>query len=271
MRDAPGHDEAKTAALGERIAEGAAAEIFAFGAGRVVKLFRPEYAYIADVEEHRTRAVNSVRDLRSPQLLGRTQIGGRKGIILEHVRGATLLAEPAPPAEKAAELARLHVEIHACTAPALPSWRAVVDEVAAKLVRDERARFLARVATMPDGDRTYHGDFHPGNVIRSERGLVTVDWPNACLAHPAADVARSFVLLRYQGLGAAAPARLVEARRAFATAYLNAYVTQSSVVRGEIAACLPLAAAGVLRGEPTNTRANELARLAAGDTESVFA
>jgi thiamine kinase len=270
VRDVPSQYEATTAARGERIAEGASAEIFAFGPGRVLKLFRAAYAFIADVEEARTRAVNAA-GIPSPQLLGRTEVDGRPGIVLERVRGATLLAGSAPHAERAAELARLHAEIHARSAPGLPSWRAVIDEVAAKLVPEERARLLALVAGMPDGDRVHHGDFHPGNVIRGERGLVTVDWPNACLAHPAADAARSFVLLAYQGLGPAAPARVIEARRAFAIAYLGCYVAESGIARAEVGACLPLAAAGVLRAEPANARAEELARLAAGDAELALA
>ncbi len=253
------------------IASGASAEIFEFGAGRVLKLFRADYAFLADTEEQRARAVHEA-GIASPAVLGRAEIDARPAIIFEHVRGPTLLAEQLPIEQKASALASVHVAMHARTAPGLPTWLAVVGPVASMLAQAERDRFLRHLERVPGGDRLYHGDFHPGNVIRGERGFVTVDWPNACLAHPAADVARSFVLLAHQGLGAAASTRWIDARRALATTYVGAYIAASGGVgRAEIVACLPLAAEGVLRAEPANPLASELAQIAAGDTDLAFA
>ena len=253
--------------LGARIAAGASAEIFEAECGRVVKLFRPAYAYIADSEERRTRAVHEA-GLPVPASFGLARFGERVGLVLEDVRGPTLLTESRDP-DTPARLAALQRALHAATAPGLPDWRAVAAQVESRLGADERARYRALVARTPDGDRVYHGDFHPGNVVRSERGLVIVDWPNACLAHPAADVARSLILIGYQGLAAATQRARVAARRAFAAAYLQATLSTGDVDWQAVAACLPLAAAGLLRAEPSNACAADLRRMVQGDTASL--
>ena len=53
------------------------------------------------------------------------------------------------------------------------------------------------LAAMPGGgDRLLHLDLHPLNVIMSPRGPVVIDWPNARLGDPMADVALTYALIR---------------------------------------------------------------------------
>jgi aminoglycoside phosphotransferase (APT) family kinase protein len=53
------------------------------------------------------------------------------------------------------------------------------------------------LAPMPGGgDRLLHMDLHPLNVIMSPRGPVVIDWPNARLGDPMADVALTYALIR---------------------------------------------------------------------------
>ena len=54
---------------------------------------------------------------------------------------------------------------------------------------------------MPEGERLCHGDFHPDNVLMTDHGPVVIDWIDATLGRPLADVARSSVIL----LGVSAP------------------------------------------------------------------
>lgn len=49
---------------------------------------------------------------------------------------------------------------------------------------------------MPDGDRLCHGDFHPGNILTSDREAFLIDWINAGRGDPAGDVARTNLLLK---------------------------------------------------------------------------
>ena len=51
--------------------------------------------------------------------------------------------------------------------------------------------------SMPEGERLCHGDFHPLNILGPPGGEILVDWPDATRGDPAADVCRSFVLIRH--------------------------------------------------------------------------
>jgi aminoglycoside phosphotransferase (APT) family kinase protein len=74
--------------------------------------------------------------------------------------------------------------------------------------------------------RILHGDFHPGNVLVAD-GSVTgvIDWPNAGLGEPAADVATTRVLLTMGPLHAPALGRwpINAIRRWLAWRYSRAY------------------------------------------------
>ena len=48
----------------------------------------------------------------------------------------------------------------------------------------------------PDGDRLCHGDFHPMNILGDVSQPVIIDWPDARRGDPAADVCRSYLLMR---------------------------------------------------------------------------
>jgi aminoglycoside phosphotransferase (APT) family kinase protein len=49
---------------------------------------------------------------------------------------------------------------------------------------------------LPDGDRLCHGDFHPGNIIRTDGEPVLIDWTNVTRGDPNADLARTNLMLR---------------------------------------------------------------------------
>ena len=86
---------------------------------------------------------------------------------------------------------------------------------------------------MPDGERLCHGDFHPINVLGDAARPFVIDWPDACRGDPAADVCRSYLLLRHHARDLADP-------------YLDAYCRLSAVPRPTILAWLPYIAAARL-------------------------
>jgi len=49
---------------------------------------------------------------------------------------------------------------------------------------------------MPDGGRLCHGDFHPNNIMGPPGHEVLIGWLDASPCEPAADICRSYVLLR---------------------------------------------------------------------------
>jgi len=218
----------------EKVAEGREAEIFAWGEGRVIKLFRStEARRQAEWEAAAMGAAGSAGPL-VPATYGVTEVMGRPGLVMERIEGRDLLAtverRPWLVFEVGRILGELHAQLHQVPAPeGLPSLRERIDmgRDSPAVPDDVRDLALALLETLPDGDRLCHLDFHPANVIRSPRGPVVIDWPNASRADPAADVARTLLLV---GLGRLPPGsspvlHVVAAvgRRLMIASYLRAY------------------------------------------------
>jgi aminoglycoside phosphotransferase (APT) family kinase protein len=86
---------------------------------------------------------------------------------------------------------------------------------------------LKVMAELPDGDRLSHGDFHPANILMDGDEPVIIDWSNVTRGHPAADVARTVVILETgePPPGTALTLRVMAAfgRRLLSSAYMRAY------------------------------------------------
>jgi len=128
----------------------------------------------------------------------------RRGIEFERIEGpslqARLTSEPQTLVGAARQLARLQRELHAQPGPeALPAQTALLSHQLATspwLSPGQHQALLALLAELPQGERLCHGDFHPGNLLLSDKGPVIIDWMNACRGDPTADVARSALLFR---------------------------------------------------------------------------
>jgi hypothetical protein len=107
-------------------------------------------------------------------------------------------------------------------------------------LKDAAIRALAQ---MPRDDRLCHRDFHPGNVIMAKGGPVVVDWIDATVGNPLADVARSSVImLGVEAMGSVSPiVRLLV--RLFLGVYEKRYFELRPGGEGEYAARRPIVAA----------------------------
>lgn len=199
------------AGFGRLLGAGREAEVYAWGAHAVVKLYRPGYtghraeaAALAELEGHHV----------APRLLDVVRRDGRPGLVLERVDGTDVLdllrRRPwrAPALTRA--LAQAHLAVHDVRAPAeLPDVRQVlVARLESAPLTPELRGFALRVLDgLPFGDRLCHGDYHPGNVMVGDGGsggrgsgdgrVTVIDWPNAARGVPEADHARALLLLRW--------------------------------------------------------------------------
>ena len=92
-----------------------------------------------------------------------------------------------------------------------------------------------------------HGDFHPGNILLTPGRAVVIDWIDASLGNPLADVARTTVI----ALGAAASSQVPNAAlkfflRLFHTVYLRCYFQLLPGGEAEYRRWLPVVAAARL-------------------------
>jgi Ser/Thr protein kinase RdoA (MazF antagonist) len=230
--------------LGAVIGAGKEAEIFEYGSA-VSKLYRSNAPKRAAFREGAILALVESFGLPVPQVHSVRQIGRRWGVIMSRAEGPSfaeaMLANRSLLAAYLNEMARLHLGIHSHAAVQLPGAKArlATDIVKAEVLgTPQQDALLRRLADMPDGDRLCHGDFHPLNILGPLGRAIIVDWPNASRGVPAADVCRSYVLIR-----SVAPD--------IADAYVEAYAAVSNLDVQEVWAWLPLiAAARLAEGVP---------------------
>jgi phosphotransferase family enzyme len=165
------------------------------------------------------------------------QINGRWGIVFDRVSGTSfaeqMLRDATALPRYLEVLALLQVRINAQSAHQFGNLkvRLATNIARAKLLDEPRKQLLlGRLAEMPEGDRLCHGDFHPINVLGKASHPMLIDWPDASCGDPAADVCRSYLLLKLHAQDIAEP-------------YLDAYCRITDVQKGKILDWLPYIAA----------------------------
>ena len=192
--------------LGDLVAVGRTSEVHRCGdvAAKVLNRGVPaEWAYAeADFTE-------SVRRLgiSAPDVLDVTTVDGRPTIVFTFVEGPSMWAAMRKPGADVqglvAELVEVQRVIHASGVPddlpSLASRLRMKLDASAELESDERQEAHRLLSTLPSGSALLHGDLHPGNVLLGRDGPVVIDWFDATVGHPVADIARSSLLLQPGG------------------------------------------------------------------------
>jgi aminoglycoside phosphotransferase (APT) family kinase protein len=250
-----------------RLASGRVAEVYEWGEGRVLKLWRRGGGQDAEREAGIARAAHD-GGVFTPAVFELVEVAGRAGIVFERADGPTmvraLLDRPWRLFQLARQLAELQAGLHRCAAP--PGLRTVHQRLerairrAAGLDEPHKEAAIRLLNALPAGGRLCHGDLHPDNVLMSARGPVIVDWADGAIGPPLADVARTAYLLRSSTL----PASMPLLRRLFITlirelvyrTYLRHYASQHPIDRLQLAAwAVPVAAARLSEGIEEETAA----------------
>jgi len=187
--------------LGPMLGAGREAEVYAWGDTAVLKLYRPGFG------GHRAEAT-ALTLLNgtgiAPTLLDVVERDGRTGLVLERVDGPDMLTllnrRPWRLRGLAGTLATAQLAMHRVRASAdLPDVRRRLDaRIDDAGLPPHLASFAKQVLDrLPDGDRLCHGDYHPGNVLVAAGRTAIIDWPNPARGVPAADHARTLLLLRW--------------------------------------------------------------------------
>lgn len=226
--------------IGPLLGSGKMAEAFHYG-DHVLKLYRDPANRSVAFGEAAILAIVGDHGLPSPAVHAAGCYAGRWGLVMDRAPGQPLasLATADPTLVPAAleTMVQLHLAMHARTETRLsPLKPRLADRLrhAPGLDTALRDTLLARLAALPEASRLCHGDFHPFNIIGPPGAAMIVDWPDASSGPPAADVARSYLLMRH-GAG-----------HALADAYLERYVAMSGITEADIRAWLPIIAAARL-------------------------
>jgi thiamine kinase len=245
------------------LARGKHAEVLAWGEQRVLKLFRPGQGRGAIAEEFRQAEMAHALGIPTARPREIIEHHGRVGIVFERLHGPTLyhlLVTGAMPVEGVAALLwNIGSAIHRCAVAGIPAIEA---RLAARIARAQgvadgrRQAAIEALHRVPGGKTLCHGDLHPLNVIVTERGPCVVDWVDAAHGAPAADAARTLLLLELGRPGQIEPA----IRSAFVGAY-----RERLAAGGEIETLapwmLPVAVARLAEGVGAPERAALLRRI----------
>jgi Ser/Thr protein kinase RdoA (MazF antagonist) len=189
--------------LGEKIGEGAYAEVHAWAPGQVLKLFKSGFPRRHSWWEARmTRAVFA-SGAPAPEVFDEVTLEGRFGVVLQRLDGPTLLQLSRSGAmtreQTGAILATLAISVHDIAPPpdvlSLRDMMAGSSRLSSALPEHIATGILTLIERLAPGDGLCHGDLWPGNVIMTADGPRLIDWGGATRAPASLDLACCHVLL----------------------------------------------------------------------------
>ena len=230
--------------LGRLLATGNTAEIFEWGA-RVMKVYKSSAAKRAAFLEAARSADVEALGLPVPRVWGVHEVGDQWGLSFDRVTQKSFAEQMRANWNDVPRylrcMARLHIRIHSHQAIQFAGLKVTLAaNIAATTLLDmpRKQELLDAIGDMPDGDRLCHGDFHPENILGDMSEPMIIDWLDARRGDPAADVCRSYVLLKLHAAEIAIP-------------YLDAYCRLSNMDRETVLRWLPyVSAAKLAEGVP---------------------
>jgi|WetSurMetagenome_2_1015567.scaffolds.fasta_scaffold60294_2 hypothetical protein len=241
--------------LGQPIAHGRTADIYAWKDGYILKLFHNWFDLNSIQFEAKIANAVQASGLPVPCVGAIVQIDGRNGLIYEQLNGWTMLEalfrKPWRIWYYARRQAALHVQMHTLVSDMdLPSQRHRLENKihnAMTLSTKDQSTVLSLLNALPDGNRVCHGDFHPGNIFLTHQNEIIIDWYDAALGNPIADLTRSSIII----LGSAASDLIPDpfmkqVTRLFHTIYLQHYFNLRPGGELEYQCWLPIVAAARL-------------------------
>lgn len=184
------------------MAQGGQAQIYHYGESKVLRVLRkPDDAALLDNEIRVMRALKNRVDV--PDVYESMIIEGKPAVVVEKINGFSMLdyikRRPFKLSEQAALLANLHAN--------MPDNIDISDLGMSKVrsryligladLSDEDKAFVFKVLDeLPEGTALCHGDFHPGNIMKSGDKNYIIDWFGAYKGDLVSDVAHTYLLLK---------------------------------------------------------------------------
>jgi len=195
--------------VGELVGRGRTSNVYEYGSDSVIKVPHDDVpAEWPHFEAALTQAVATM-NVPAPRVHDVVTLQGRNAVVFERVGGLSMwqqmVERPDQAPTLARELAAIQKTLLSAGIPAgLPE---LVDRMKRKiglapaLTVEERAEALSLTDELPRGAALLHGDLHPGNVLMGQDGPVVIDWFDATIGHPVADILRSSILMQPSNRG----------------------------------------------------------------------
>ena len=231
----PGNDGEFVKRYGEQIGAGQSAVIYARD-GIVAKVYREGQPRKQVFQEAFTLAVVGDMGIPAPKVYGVETFLGRTTLLMDQVRGDTLMDIVRKHPEKTDEcmdkVVELQIAMHKVQSTEFRPIKLVIGGTiiaSPGLTKDEKERLAKILYSLPDGFSICHGDFHHGNILIENGTCRIIDWAEVAVGDPAADAARTYM-------------DLLLGSRDDAERYLAKYCAASGKTRDEILAWLPVVA-----------------------------
>lgn len=208
---------------------------------KAIKLFGSGYSKSDVMREALCHAVIEETELNVPKIIEVTGMDSKWAVITEYIPGKTLERLMHEHPEKNEEymecLLDVQLEIHSQKADGLPNMRYCLINQIKKSPLDASTRYalLEELDNIPEHDKLCHGHLDPSNIIITPQGTPYIlDWAYASTGNGAADAARAYLLMSYDG------------KTELAEKYLRLYCRKSDTAIQYIRKWIPIVAASQL-------------------------
>lgn len=176
--------------------------------------------------------------LNVPKLQAVTTLDGKWVLVTDYIEGTPLDILMNEHPEKQDQYLKMFVDlqnsVHEKRAPGLMKIKEKMNAKIDLTDFDEATKFElhARLSGMPEHVKLCHGDFNPSNIIVKENGeMFIIDWSHATQGNASADVARTYLLFKLDGMDE------------LAEKYLDMFVEKTGVARSYYLRWVPIVAA----------------------------
>ncbi|ADY21806.1 aminoglycoside phosphotransferase family protein [Bacillus paranthracis] len=217
------------------IAKGNTAEIYLYD-NKIMKLFKDYLPNTESMNEAKKQKYAYSCGLSVPNVFEVTKIQNRQAIIMEYVKGDSigdLLLNNLNEAEYyinicVNEQKKIHaIRVNMGEMEAMEERLERQIKSVHKLDEKQKENILNKLHSIKFDSRLCHGDFHPFNLILSEKNVSIIDWVDACSGDIRADVFRTYLLY-------------AQSHIELAEMYLQIYCRNTDLTRGEIFQWAPI-------------------------------
>lgn len=214
--------------IGRKVGEGGCSEVFEWGKEnhQIVKVAKDNTNAAAVQREFSNNMLVWQNGLPAARPYELVEVNGRPSIVMERIHGESLMGHFLRYIEQTNSekylsddhndtikiTARLLNETHRATNLALPSQRDMMIysiRSANYLTSSEKEQVVQYLMRLPIKKQVCHGDPNPGNIMLYGNQAVFIDWMNASLGNPEADLAEYIIMIRYAILPFYAPSSAV--------------------------------------------------------------
>lgn len=222
--------------LGKVVGTGNTATVYDWEDGTVLKLFKQGYPEEAVEQEYRNATAMNHSDFLRPKAYDIISYENRTGIIYDKIEGESLLdwvLRTNDLSGCAVIMAELHKSMLQNKISNVPNYKDFLKYHISNtlLTIDQREELIQRIEQLPEGDALCHGDFHPGNILITDKGAYVIDFMNICHGDFLYDVARTVYLIEYTPVPAEASDNDKEMILYFKKSLTDLYIEQMNVTR----------------------------------------